>query len=65
MSHPKIAIVILNWNGAKLLQQFLPSVIKFSKGDSTDIVIADNGSTDNSLQILQSHFLEVNTLDLS
>ena len=64
MSHPKIAIVILNWNGAKLLQQFLPSVIKFSKGDSTDIVIADNGSTDNSLQILQSQFLEVKTLDL-
>ena len=64
MSHPKIAIVILNWNGAKLLQQFLPSVIEFSKGDSTDIVIADNGSTDNSLQILQSQFPEVKILDL-
>jgi GT2 family glycosyltransferase len=64
MSSPKIAIVILNWNGAKLLQQFLPSVIEFSKNDSTDIVVADNGSTDDSLQILQKQFPEVTILDL-
>ncbi len=64
MSSPKIAIVILNWNGAKLLQQFLPSVIEFSKGDSTKIVVADNGSTDDSLQILQNQFPEVKILDL-
>lgn len=64
MSKPRIAIVILNWNGAKLLQQFLPSVIEFSKGDSTDIVVADNGSTDDSLQILQNQFPEVKILDL-
>ncbi len=64
MSSSKIAIVILNWNGAKLLQQFLPSVIEFSKGDSTNIVVADNGSTDNSLQIIQNQFPEVEILDL-
>ena len=64
MSHPRTAIVILNWNGAKLLQQFLPSVIRCSKNDLTDIVIADNGSTDNSLQILQQNFPEVKILDL-
>ena len=64
MSSSKIAIVILNWNGAKLLQQFLPSVIEFSKGDSTKIVVADNGSTDDSLQILQNQFPEVKILDL-
>ena len=64
MNHPKIAIVILNWNGAKLLKQFLPSVIEFSHGDSTDIIIADNGSTDDSMQILQDQFPEVKTLDL-
>jgi len=64
MSHPKIAIVILNWNGAKLLQQFLPSVIKFSNGDSTDIVVADNGSTDDSLPILQNQFPDIKILDL-
>ena len=64
MSSPKIAIVILNWNGAKLMLQFLPSVIEFSNNDLTDIVVADNGSTDNSLQILQNEFPEVKILDL-
>jgi len=61
---PKIAIVILNWNGARLLSQFLPSVIQFSKGDSTDIIVADNGSTDESLSILRNNFPEVKIIDL-
>ena len=64
MSHPKIAIVILNWNGAKLLQQFLPSIVEFSKNDFPEIVVADNGSTDDSLQMLQHNFPEVKILDL-
>ena len=64
MSNAKIAIVILNWNGAKLLQQFLPSVIEFSKGDSIRIVVADNGSTDGSLSIIRNKFPEVTVLDL-
>lgn len=61
---PKIAIVILNWNGAKLLRQFLPSVIEFSKVDSTEIIVADNGSTDESLQTIRNQFPEVKILDL-
>jgi len=61
---PKIAIVILNWNGARLLQQFLPSVIEFSNGDSTELIVADNGSTDDSLVMLASEFPEVKVLDL-
>lgn len=61
---PKIAIVILNWNGAKLLQQYLPSVIAFSKGENVRIIVADNGSTDNSLQILQAEFPQVEILNL-
>ena len=60
----KIAIVILNWNGANLLQKFLPSVVRFSNGDSTEIVVADNGSTDDSILILQNIFPEVKILDL-
>lgn len=64
MNYPKVAIVILNWNGSKLLQKFLPSVIEFSKGESTDIVVADNGSTDDSLQMLPAKFPEVKILDL-
>ncbi len=60
----KIAIVILNWNGVNLLKQFLPSVIEFSKGDSTEIIVADNGSTDDSLNILSANFPEIRIIDL-
>ena len=52
-----VAIVILNWNGQKFLQQFLPTVIANSKGSR--IVVADNASTDNSISYLQQHFPEV------
>ena len=64
MSSQRVAIVILNWNGAKLLKQFLPSVVEFSKNDSTEIIVADNGSTDESLSMLQKDFPEVRVLDL-
>jgi GT2 family glycosyltransferase len=50
----KIAIVILNWNGKKLLEQFLPSVINFSK--SAEIYVADNASTDDSISFLQQTY---------
>ena len=60
----RVAIVILNWNGAKLLKQFLPSVITFSRGENVRIIVADNGSTDNSLQILKQEFPTVEILDL-
>lgn len=53
----KLAIVILNWNGKKLLQQFLPSVIEHS--NEADIYIADNASTDDSVNFIKSHFSSV------
>jgi GT2 family glycosyltransferase len=62
--HSQIAIVILNWNGAKLLQQFLPSVLESSKNGLTGVIVADNGSTDDSLQILRNEFPQVEILDL-
>ncbi len=55
-----VAVVILNWNGAHLLEQYLPSVIQFS-GDAR-IVVADNASTDNSIRILKEHFPEVDII---
>ena len=53
----KIAVVILNWNGAKLLEQFLPSVLAFSE-DAT-IYVADNASTDASIEVIKSQFPSV------
>ncbi|MES2863176.1 MAG: glycosyltransferase family 2 protein [Bacteroidota bacterium] len=57
----KTAVVILNWNGAKLLQQFLPSIIKFS-GNAT-IYVADNASTDTSIEVLKSEFPTVKIIE--
>lgn len=53
----KLAIVILNWNGAKMMQQYLPTVLKYSRNDAT-VYVADNASTDNSLDLLRTEFPE-------
>lgn len=56
----KTSVVILNWNGRKLLEQFLPSVIKHTlKDDNTEVVVADNGSTDDSVSFLKEHYPQV------
>jgi GT2 family glycosyltransferase len=56
--NPKVAIVILNWNGRKYLEQFLPSVLQ-SDYSNLEVVIADNGSTDDSIAYIKKHFLSV------
>jgi len=53
----KIAVVILNWNGIRLLERYLPSVVKFS-GDS-DIYVIDNASTDGSIAFLKKEYPNV------
>lgn len=53
----KIAVVILNWNGSTLLQQFLPSVIQYS--ENATIYVADNASSDDSVAILKRDFPSV------
>ncbi len=50
----KIAVVILNWNGKKLLEQFLPSVVEYSK--EAAIYVADNASTDDSISFIEAHY---------
>lgn len=54
MIEKKIAVVILNWNGAKLLEQFLPSVINYS--DQAKVYVADNASTDQSIALIKKQF---------
>lgn len=53
----KIAVVILNWNGEKLLEQFLPSIVKYSP--EADIYLADNASTDDSVSYVKAFFPSV------
>jgi len=57
-----VSIVILNWNGEKYLKQFLPILIENTKTVDIEIVVADNGSTDNSIKLLESLFPEVRTI---
>ena len=53
----KLAIVILNWNGAKMLRQYMPTVLNYSR-DEAVVYVADNASTDDSLELLRSDFPE-------
>ena len=53
----KVAVVILNWNGKQLLEQFLPSVVQYSK--EATIYVADNASTDDTVAFVKAHFPDV------
>lgn len=64
MSTPRVAIVILNWNGQKLLEQFLPSVLKTNYSNFA-IIVADNGSTDDSVKFLEEHYPTIQIIRLS
>ncbi|HTL80192.1 MAG TPA: glycosyltransferase family 2 protein [Bacteroidia bacterium] len=54
----RTAVVILNWNGISFLQQFLPAVVKFSSAES-EVIVADNASTDESVAWVRSAFPSV------
>jgi GT2 family glycosyltransferase len=55
----KVSVVILNWNGKALMEEFLPSVIKYTPSGTAEIVVADNGSTDSSAAMLKEKFPSV------
>ena len=52
----KVSVVILNWNGCDMLRTFLPSVVRYSEGEGIEVCVADNGSTDASVDMLQKEF---------
>ncbi len=58
------AIVILNWNGEKYLERFLPILIENTSGEEFEIIIADNASTDSSLELLKNKFSGLITIVL-
>lgn len=59
---PLTAIVILNWNGKHYLERFLPGVVKYSTSPSSFVVVADNGSTDGSVEWISLHYSSVRVI---
>lgn len=55
-----VAIVILNWNGKQLLEQFLPAIMQYSEG--AQVYVADNASTDDSISFLKATFPKVHII---
>jgi len=60
----KVAVVILNWNGKNLLDEFLPSVVAHTPEEIADVFVADNGSTDDSVSFLNDNFPAVKIIRL-
>ena len=60
----KCSVIILNWNGAEMLRTYLPSVVAHTTLPDVEIIVADNGSTDNSLEVLRTEFPDVRTIVL-
>lgn len=60
MLNTKVAVVILNWNGKSFLEKFLPNVLKFS--NDAQIVVADNQSTDDSVEFLKNNYHQVSII---
>ena len=59
----RLSVVILNWNGRRHLERYLPSVVAHTEGDA-EVIVADNGSTDDSLQWLRLNYPEVGVIRL-
>ena len=60
----RLAIVILNWNGCDMMRRFLPTVLRCSQGDGVEVIVADNASTDVSVNMLRSEFPDVRIIRL-
>lgn len=55
----KVAVIILNWNGEKLLQEFLSSVVKYTPLELGKVVVVDNASDDRSVEVVRREFPSV------
>jgi hypothetical protein len=61
-NHKKVAVVILGWNGEKFLREFLPSVVRYTSTQLCEIVVADNCSTDNSVDFVKKNYPQVRSI---
>ena len=57
-THAEVAVLVLNWNGRSLLETFLPSWVQHTPAGA-DLIIVDNGSTDDSVAFVREHYPEV------
>lgn len=60
----RLAVVILNWNGRALMEEYLPSVVAYTPDEWADVIVADNGSTDDSIEMLKAKFPTVGIIRL-
>lgn len=60
----KLAVIILNWNGLGLLRKFIPDAVKYTSDENTDLFVADNGSSDGSIEWLKKTYPEVGIIEL-
>lgn len=58
------AVIILNWNNQKFLEQFLPVLVNYTPSALADLIIADNGSSDGSIAWLHSHYPDIRIIQL-
>ena len=58
----KIAIVILNWNGLDMMRRYLTDVVNYSIVDNAVVYVADNASTDDSVEMLRSEYPQVKVI---
>ena len=58
----KTAVVILNWNGKKYLEKFLPALVKYTSNPDSEIIIADNDSKDDSISFLNKEYPSIRTI---
>lgn len=61
----KLAVIILNWNGREMMEKFLPSVVENTRGEDVSVIVADNGSTDDSVAWLRSNFPAVPVIEFA
>ncbi len=61
--HKKLGVIILNWNGERLLKEFLPTASKFTICEECDLIVADNGSSDGSVEWIRENCPEVKIIE--
>ena len=59
----KVAVIILNWNGKSFLKKYLPKLIEYTPYDDADLYVADNASTDDSVDFLKQNFPTVKLIE--